>query len=470
MSQERFSNSGSAPPETGDLLTPSQSSSSSSQNVSAADILMPRKVALHLLQALFLKRSNLDQVFDESNEYQSLSQRDRAFVKMMITTVIRRLGQVDDLIKRALSRPDQPLNPPILQNILRLGVAQLLFMNVPDHAAVNTSVLLVESEGHSRMKGFINAILRKMAAEGRDWTARQDVARLNTPDWLLKIWIADYGMRTALDIAMANVQEAPLDLTVRHSSEITHWAEQLQATLLPFQSLRLHQARLIQDLPGFDEGAWWVQDVSASLPVSLMGDVTGKLVYDLCAAPGGKTAQLASRGAQVVAIDRSAKRIQRLNENLKRLGLQDHVRCEVSDAAHFNPRQKADIVLLDAPCSATGTIRRNPDVPWLKTQQDFTSLMDLQHRLLSHAADLVETNGLLFYCTCSLQKDEGDVQVERILNMRNDLQLVPFQAHELPAMTDLVAPTGMIRVLPHYLSNLGGMDGFFIARLRKVSA
>ena len=432
-----------------------------------SEMLAARKVALRLLQAIFQKKHNLDQAIDESQEFSALNVRDRAFVKMLITTVIRRLGQIDDLIRRSLSRPDQPLNPPVLEYIMRMGVAQLIFMNVPDHAAVNTSVQLVEAEGHTRMKGFINAILRKIANEGRDWTTRQDVARLNTPEWLLKIWINDFGLKSAIDIATANLMEPPLDVTLKRPELAAQWAETLQAHILPTGSLRVITPKMVQEMPGFDEGMWWIQDASASIPARLFGNLKDKTVYDLCAAPGGKTSQLAAQGAKVISVDRSAKRVTRLAENMKRLQLGDQVRTEIADASVWRPRDKADYVLLDAPCSATGTIRRNPDVPWLKSINDVNTLADLQERLIDNALSMLNPGGILIYCTCSLQKDEGEHQIDRVVQ-QGRAQRLPIQANELGGYGDIITAQGDVRIFPSHLADIGGMDGFFVSRLRAV--
>ncbi len=435
----------------------------------ASEMLQARKVALRLFQQIFIKKNPLDQIFDDSGEYAGLTQRDRAFVRMIVSTAIRRLGQIDDLIRRALTRPDQNISPPILHNVLRLGVAQLMFMNVADHAAVNTSVQLIEAEGHARLKGFVNAVLRKIAHEGQDWTSRQDIPRLNTPEWLLKLWINDYGLKTALDIALANLEEAPLDITVKKTDQLQEWSEALQGDILPTGSLRLHNAKMIPDLPGFNDGMWWVQDAAAAIPARLFGDLNGKTVYDLCAAPGGKTAQLAGLGATVIAVDRSAKRLQRLQENMKRLRLGERVSIDVADAAVWRPRNKADFILLDAPCSATGTIRRHPDVAWLKTSADITSLVELQDRILNNALDMLNPGGVLVYCTCSLQKEEGERQIEKVLHNRADVDRRLINANEVGGVFDLINPAGDLRILPQHMTETGGMDGFFVSRLVKRS-
>lgn len=436
--------------------------------VPPAEMLAARRVALKIIHAVFLKKQNLDQAFDETYEFSQLPHRDRAFVKMMVTTLIRRLGQVDDLIKRALTRPDQPLNPPILETVLRMGAVQLMFMHVPDHAAVNTSVQLVEAEGHSRMKGFVNAILRRIAADGVQWMTRQDAARLNTPEWLLQQWIKDYGLKTTIDIANANVIEPALDITVKNKDHLVQWAETLGGEILPTQSVRLVNAKLVQDLPGFHDGLWWVQDTAASLPARLLGNIQGQYVLDLCAAPGGKTAQLAAQGADVLSLDRSAKRVLRLQENMRRLHLDDKVKTEIADAAVWKPKHKVNYILLDAPCSATGTIRRNPDVPWMKHAEDVHSLMDLQARLLLNASDMLEQGGIMVYCTCSLQKDEGEYQIDKLLMTRPDMARLPIAPHEIGGLTESITVQGDVRIFPHTLGKQGGMDGFFIARLQKL--
>lgn len=460
MTQAPFSTDGSHPSDPHDQGHLSQSSQK--------EMLQARKVALYILQQVFGQRHTLDQAIDENREFSALNQRDRAFVRMLVTTVIRRLGQIDDLIRRSLSRPDQPLNPPILEYVLRLGVAQLIFMNVPDHAAVNTSVMLVESEGHGRIKGFVNALMRRLSTEGRDWTTRQDVARLNTPAWLLKMWIEDFGLKNAIDIATANLQEAPLDISLKRTITKDSLSEELGATILPTGSLRLQGAKIVSELPGFNDGMWWVQDAAAAIPVKLFGDrIDGQNVVDLCAAPGGKTAQLASAGASVLAIDRSAKRLHRLQENMKRLRLDDRVKIEVADAAVWKSREKLPYILLDAPCSATGTVRRNPDVIWMKNQNDIYSLVELQEKLLENAVNMLAPGGTLIYCTCSLQKCEGEYQIERILERHPELSRESVHVHELGGTSEIITPRGDVRILPSHLANIGGMDGFFVSRLRK---
>lgn len=436
------------------------------ENVSAADMMRSRRVALALMADILQRNRPLDQAIDESGAFSSLPGRDRAFVRMIVATTLRRLGQIDDFIRQATDRKEPP-KPPALQNLLRIGAAQIAFMNVPDYAVVNTSVEIAVKEGLARQKGFVNAVLRRMAADHKKWIEKQDAGRLNTPEWLMRTWIADYGLRTAAEIAQANLSEAMLDISVKDPSMAEYWAGTLQASILPTGSLRRSPGGMVFDLPGFDEGGWWVQDASAALPAHLFGDVEGKHIIDMCAAPGGKTMQLATMGADVTALDRSAGRMKRLKENLERLGLADRVRVEIGDAAVWTPKEPVDNILLDAPCSATGTVRRHPDLLQLKSERDIERLSGIQERLLHKAIDILKPGGLLVYCTCSLQKAESEDQIEKLLETGAPVERVPVTAAELGGVKALVSETGDVRVFPFHMAAYGGMDGFFISRLRK---
>ncbi|MBI2233942.1 MAG: 16S rRNA (cytosine(967)-C(5))-methyltransferase RsmB [Micavibrio aeruginosavorus] len=430
------------------------------------DILQSRKVALALLEVVLGRRMPLDQALDENRDLPNLPVRDRAFVRMLVATTLRRLGQIDALIRQATDRGEPP-SPPVLHHILRLGIAQILFMNVPDHAAVDTAVRLAETAGLSRQKGFVNAVLRRITREGRDWLAKQDDARLNLPEWLMSVWIADYGLKTAADMAQASLSEAPLDITLKDPAHTLHWSGMLEASVLPTGSLRRAAGGNVQELPGYHDGMWWIQDAAAAIPAKLFGPLQGKTVVDLCAAPGGKSAQLAAGGASVIALDRSARRIQRLEENIRRLRLDKNVTTEAADAAVWKPKIWVDAVLLDAPCSATGTIRRHPDVLHAKTPEDVERLTELQARLLENAASMLETSGILVYCTCSLQKAEGEAQIESFLHHHPEMKRLPITAEDVPGVEESLTAEGDLRILPMHLAAHGGMDGFYIARLVK---
>ena len=432
------------------------------------DDLGTRRCALDLLDTVLRKRNALDVALNNSSDFATLQPRDRAFTRMLLTTTIRRLGQIDDLIAQALDRPDS-IKTEIILNILRLGVTQLFFMKVPDHASVDTCVRLVEEKGLSRQKGFVNAVLRTLGRTGQQRLEKQDAPRLNTPDWLLKIWIADYGLTTAAQIAESHMSEAPLDITVKNIDDRPYWGNVLQASELSTGTLRRIIGGNIRDMDGFDDGKWWIQDAAAAIPALLFGDIQGQHVIDLCAAPGGKTLQLASFGATVTAIDRSAKRLKRLEENLERMQLKEHVQVEVSDAAAWKAVDAPAKILLDAPCSATGTIRRHPDTAYLKSPKDIEGLVSIQKRLLNRAAEVLAPDGVLVYCTCSIQKDEGERQIEEFLQTHPNFERAPITPHEIGDYDELINENGDLRILPFHLSGQGGIDGFFISRLKKIN-
>lgn len=434
----------------------------------AVQALAARRVALGLLNMVLGQKQALDHALERDTGFRNLPSRDKAFCRMMVATCLRRLGQIDELIEKAEKRPGS--KNIILQNILRLGCVQIMFMEVPDHAAVDTSVRLAELEEMDRQKGFVNGLLRTLTRIGQEWKSRQDEARLNTPEWLLKTWIADYGLRTAAEIARANLAEAPLDITIKDETSRNYWQSTFKATQIGVGTLRLPSGGgSVQDMEGFDTGMWWVQDVSASIPASLFGDVSGKAVIDLCAAPGGKTMQLAARGAHVTAVDRSAKRLSRLRQNLERVRLNERVEVVTADAASWRPAgDSPQYILLDAPCSATGTVRRHPDVLCLKTPRDIESLLNVQARILENAFDVLAPGGVLVYCTCSLQKCEGEEQILRLFEAREDAYKMPITAEEVGGLEESITEHGDMRILPYHMAALGGMDGFFISRITKM--
>ncbi|HEY6834690.1 MAG TPA: RsmB/NOP family class I SAM-dependent RNA methyltransferase, partial [Pseudolabrys sp.] len=361
-----------------------------------------------------------------------------------------------------------PADAPRTETILLLGAAQILWLDVPDHAAVDLSVRLAQADRRAgRYAGLVNAVLRRVA-QSRDSVAATDAAR-DTPDWLLKRWTKHYGEEVARAIAEANGYEPALDLTVKQNAE--SWAERLRGRVLPTGTVRTIAHGAITLLPGFSEGAWWVQDAAASLPARLLGDVQGRDVLDLCAAPGGKTAQLAQAGANVTALDRSAVRLNRLRENLTRLDLK--AETVAADAMEWQGGP-FDAILLDAPCSSTGTIRRHPDVPWLKGEMDLTVLTSLQQRLLDRAVHLLKPGGTLVYCVCSLEPEEGEQQIAGLLSRNGDVVRRPITADEVFGHAELVSPEGDLRTLPLHLPDAdprwGGLDGFYAARLIRNAA
>ena len=430
----------------------------------------PRAVAFQLLAQVLDRRRTLDEALAESKGFAALAARDRALVRRLLATLLRRLGQVDDLIKTCLNRPLKRGHGDV-RNLLRLGAVQLAFLDTPAHAAVSTTLNLATTPRLAGHKGLINALLRRIDREGAESIAKQDAARLNTPRWLWRSWGTAYGEAAARAIAEAHLTEAPLDLTLKDPAQepagIEAWAERLEATRLPTGSLRLPPGRgEIAKLPGFEDGAWWVQDTAATLPVRLLGTVAGRRVVDLCAAPGGKTAALAAAGANVTAVEVSPARMARLEANLTRLGL--NAETVTADATRWRPPTPVDAVLLDAPCSGTGTLRRHPDIARLKGPEDIAVLTALQDRLLAAAVEMTAPGGSLVYAACSLQPEEGPERIAALLAAGAPVARTPVTEDEVFGQADWLSPEGDLRTLPCHLAEFGGMDGFFACRLRRL--
>jgi len=424
-----------------------------------------RRVAADIIEGVLRRRRALDELLESGEALAALPERDRALARALIGTVLRRLGTLRHLLGLYLER-GLPPQAPRVETALLVGAAQILFLDVPDHAAVDLAVRLARADRQAmHFSGLVNAVLRKLAREGKARLENLDGA-LDTPPWLFERWTAAYGEPTARAIAAANGIEPALDLTVKSDAQL--WAEKLGGHLLPTGSVRLIAHGAVTVLPGFAEGAWWVQDAAAALPARLLGDVRGRRVADLCAAPGGKTAQLAAAGAKVTAVDRSPARLARLGENLKRLSLDAELVC--ADAATWSA-EPFDAVLLDAPCSSTGTIRRHPDVPWLKQPSDIAALAGLQRRLLDRAVALTRPGGTLIYCTCSLEAEENQAVVADLLARNSGVSRNPIAASELFGRAEFLTPDGDLRTLPCHLpgtdSRLSGLDGFYAARLYK---
>lgn len=422
-----------------------------------------RLVAFQILNDIFFQRKSMDEAFERAEDFPALEGRDRGFVRLLVTTVLKRQPDIDAALAKYLRDPIAELKPQQLVNIFRLGIAQLAYLETKPHAAVSTSVDLAEEAGITHHKPLVNAVMRRLSTEGIAPKEPRDAGRANTPAWLWQTWMEDYGVEVALDIAAANLTESPVDFSVKKDAET--WAKRLHADLLPSGSLRKQSAGFVPDLDGYAEGDWWIQNAAAALPAKLFGDLNGKTVVDLCAAPGGKTAQLAAAGATVTAVDRSSNRLARLRENLERLQLTAEIIA--ADGAVWQPKEKVDGVLLDAPCTATGTIRHQPDVLYLKDIRDQYKLAALQQRLLENALEMLKPGGILIYCTCSLQKAEGEKQIELFLSKKRPVTRLPVSSGEIGGMDAMINDNGEVRVLPFHWQEYGGLDGFFIARLRK---
>ena len=432
--------------------------------------LAARRAALNMLTAILCEHRLLHEAeAAESRALERLSAADRALATQLERTVLRRHGQLHHLLARLLHKP-LPKRACRARAAFMLGAAQLLFLRTPPHAAISTTVELVKAHARTRaLAGLVNAVLRRLQREG-EVLLQQAPPELNFPDWLRDRWREAWGEEALSAMAEELLREPPLDITVKHPEEAPRWAERLGGLLLPTGTVRIEKpAGPVASLPGHAEGAWWVQDAAAALPARLAGNVAGRRVADLCAAPGGKTMQLAAAGARVTAVDISAPRLERLRENLRRTRLEAEVVS--SDVLDFAPETPFDVVLLDAPCTATGTFRRHPDVLLTKTPEQARDLAVLQERMLEHARRLVAPGGLLVYCVCSLLPEEGEEQVARFLARHGDtFAREPVRADEIGGLREAITPEGDVRTLPHFpIGDSHGLDGFFIARLRRIS-
>lgn len=424
----------------------------------------PRRAALRLLNHVLEEGKPLDEGL--AFHLGDLEGPDRGLARAIASTCLRRLGQIEAIIKPHLQRPLKR-KAARARHALIMGVGEMIFMSTPPHAAISIAVTLTKQDrGSAALSGLVNAVLRRVSESGEAARAEQDAARLNTPNWLWDRWVKAWGEDHARSIAAQHLAEAPLDITPKLGAP--DHAEALEAKALPLGTLRREAGGAIAGLPGFDDGDWWIQDWAAALPARLLAPASGASVLDLCAAPGGKTMQLAAAGAAVTALDISDGRMERVEQNLDRTGL--NAELITADAFDFQADTPFDAVLLDAPCSATGTIRRHPDLPHIKSSKDIKSLTALQADLLDHALTLLKPGGTLVYCTCSLEPEEGEVQITAALERHGNLSRTPFTTAETDGLPEgAVNENGEIRLLPYFWRASGGMDGFFIARLTKAN-
>lgn len=427
-----------------------------------------RAIAAALLEDVTGKGHALERALSGSAPFARLEPRDRAFARRLVTTALRRLGQVDALIGARLTAGRLPGRAQGVRPLLRIGATELAFLKAPAHAVINALVAVASESADTRpYAGLVNAVLRRLARDLESVANADSLAplSLNAPAWLFDRWVRHYGMDQALRIAEAHAAEPPLDLSAKESPSL--WAQCLSARLLPTGTLRRAFGGRIEDLPGYEEGAWWVEDAAAALIAPLLQPVSGLRVLDLCAAPGGKTARLAAMGGKVLAVDASNERLERLRENMARLRLE--AQLAAADAASLRLSERFPRVLLDAPCTATGTIRRHPDIAWLKRPEDIERLTSLQDRLLAAAHAHLAPGGLLVYSVCSLEPEEGIARVDKFLAAHPDMTRVPVRPEEVGGCASLISPEGDLRTLPCHWPEWGGLDGFYAARLSRAA-
>ncbi len=422
---------------------------------------IPARTAAQAILSDVLRRKR---PFDAALEHLAgLSPRDAGFARAIAAETLRRLGQIEAISTHFVPKVPAPHKAGPTLEILYAGICELLFLNVAPHAAVDAANRLAAANDKARhFKPLINAVLRRVSGEVKALVQAQDAPRLNTPDWLWRRWCENYGEGQARAIAQAHATQPPTDLTLKDKAV----AAQLDGRILFDNVFRLRESARIEELAGFVEGAWWVQDAAANLPVRLLGDVSGRTVIDLCAAPGGKTLQLAALGAKVVAVERDGERLIRLRDNLARSRLS--ATLIEADMRDFTPSAPAPFVLLDAPCSATGTIRRHPDLPWTKNASDVNFCAQSAHEFLDAAANMVAAGGLLVFAVCSLEPEEGEEQIADFLRRRRDFGRAPVTESELFGHSEWIDRQGDLRTLPSHFADAGGMDGFFAARLRRL--
>ncbi len=417
-----------------------------------------RAAALDLLDAVLIRQARLDQALQQSEKFKRLESSDRAFARLIVSTCLRNLGEIDQAIDSFLNKPIAEKSLYV-RHALRIAATQLMYLETPPHAAVDTGVFLVKGSRFAGFAGLVNAVLRRIATYERP--PREEAAVTNIPSWLFQTWEKEYGTETARKIALAHTVEPPLDITAK--SETGQIAADLGGYVLPTGSIRIKSVGDVTSLPRYDEGIWWVQDAAAALPARLIPKPAGKNILDLCAAPGGKAAQLVAAGGRVTAVDQSQTRLQLVRVNLARLNLKADI--VASDVTNWRPPELADAVLLDAPCTATGTIRRHPDVAYLKQFVDVRRLARTQSALIEAAAEMVKPGGHLVYAVCSLQPEEGPRVINKFLLNNTAFSRDPIAPDELPGIADFVTSAGDLRTLPSTWSQEGGLDGFYAARL-----
>ncbi len=411
-----------------------------------------RRSAIYLLDQILGEGRLLSECL-AAGALDRLPPEDRARAQRLALETLRGLERADRLLDNHLNR-----TPALtVHNALRVGAVELC-QGAAAHGVVNSMVEIVgRSRKHGRLKGLVNAVLRKVAAEGPDAWPKMRIPRL--PEWLRDPLVMAWGAEAVIGMEQAHFAGAPLDVTLKPGGQSPGGES------LPTGSVRLRDAGQVSTLPGFRNGDWWVQDAAAAIPARILAPKAGEKVLDLCAAPGGKTLQLAAAGAEVTALDISEGRLERVRKNLARTGLAANV--VTGDALEHQGQYAA--ILLDAPCSATGTIRRHSDLPFAKDGSEFGALIELQTRMLTHAWTLLKPGGRLVYCTCSLLPDEGEVQIEEALEQHSDMRADPAALRVPGVDPDWITPEGGLRLRPDYWPDTGGMDGFYIACLNKTA-
>ncbi len=462
-----------------------------------------RKLAYQILKSILINKKTLKQSFNQARikiKQSSLSYSDQAYIKYLVLTVLKHLGQIDHIINELVERPI-PKKAESARILLRLSAAQSLFLETPDYAILSSMTECAKQIRELNVyKKFIHALSRRIIEQGKQKLSNTDLTK-NLPNWLYKNWEKTYGKEKIKALCRAHIEHPPIDLTLKNPDQLTLLAQTLNAQILPSQGLRLKKTSQIEALKGYQEGLWWVQDVSSSLPVYILYPKKGEKILDVCSAPGGKAMQIASKGVDLTALEQSKKRLDKMKENFKRLNLTAHfIQADAlnwlpndSQSTHQDylsekkqsPTKNRDLIecfdsiLLDAPCSATGTLRRSPDVVWLKSEQDIQRLQQKQIKLLKQAQNWLKPGGKIVFCVCSLQFEETGFIRDHLNTFCPQLTLDPISEEEISSLfikegsIEYNLPKeafekGCLRLMPYFWKAYGGMDGFFIMRMKKL--
>ena len=428
-----------------------------------------RQIAVEVLVRIF----NEQLFFSEAKVRSKAEERtDLPFVNMLVLTTLRHLVFIRRVLNRFIKKPHCGALR-FADCALWAAATEMLFLDTPDYAVINTYIGLIKKCHDKYIANFANAVLRSIS-RCKTEILNEDTSPFFPPEFI-KILKKGYTSEQIKQIEEISAREAPLDMTFKNLAEAEIWNRELNGTILPNGSIRLNNGGKISALPGYDKGVWWIQDFAASLPVLAMGNIGGLRILDLCAAPGGKTAQLISRGAQTTALDISADRLNTLSANLKRLNLQTEatICANALDYLQNFTGKPFDALLLDAPCSASGTIRRHPELVHIKTSNDIKKTAELQKRLLEHAGQALKDDGILLYTVCSISPAEGEEQIKSFLATHQEFRLLPISERDIringaQSLDFLINHDGCLRTLPYYCRNQGGMDAFFAAKLQKV--
>ncbi|HEY1223948.1 MAG TPA: RsmB/NOP family class I SAM-dependent RNA methyltransferase [Brevundimonas sp.] len=425
----------------------------------AMDIGVEARIAAgELLNAALERRGGMDEALNLPH-IAHLPAPDRGFARATAMAALRRLGEIDQILDRRL----QKTPPAAVLTILRIALAQTLVLETPAFAAVSTAVKQAERDPKTRpYKNLVNAVLRGVGRDGPGLTT----AESNLPDWLAARWRATYGEQALIGMALAAREEPPTDLSLKPGVDAEALAAAVDGNVLPGGTVRTGLRGDVAGWPGFEDGTWWVQDAAAAVPARLLDVKAGETALDLCAAPGGKTLQLAAAGASVVALDRSESRLKRLRRNFERTGMTAEV--VAVPAEEWDDPRTFDAVLLDAPCTATGTFRRNPEALRATRPAEVAKLADVQHRLLDVAAAKVKPGGRMVYCVCSLEREEGETQIIAFLRRNPAFKLAPVDPEAVGAPSEAFAKEGWLRILPSMWPEQGSLDGFFAAKLERI--